>query len=193
MLLGLCDPASALCPKESNILVYFLIFGSLLILLFGMTLLLRAGKTNTGNADYSEAPLWNEKAADMHMPSYNQTERSISEPFDREAILAEMKTPPIFGNAQRRPLQSATVSNADERVITSLPFEPAAQDVTNAPAPALTPDLEPASTPSLSPTLIKQPKVQPAISPPPFSGHFGAHMPTSPMAPRLAAKGQVKE
>ena len=189
MLLGLCDPASALCPKESNILVYFLIFVSLLILLFGMALLLRAGKTNTGNADYNEALLRNEKAADMLMPPYNQTERPISEPFDREAILAEMKTPPIFGNAQRRPLQSATVSNADERVITSFPFEPAAHDVTNAPAPTLTPDLEPASTP----TLIKQPKVQPAISSPPFSGHFGAHMPTSPMAPRLAAKGQVKE
>ena len=194
MLLGLCDPASALCPKEPNILVYLLIFVSLLILLFGMTLLLRSGNTNTGNTDYSEAQLRAEKVADIHMPPHGQTARPISEPFDREAILAEMKTPPIFGNAQRRPLQSTTIPNVDERVILSPPsFESEVDNVANASEPAPIADREAVFTPPLSPTLTKQPKGQPAISPSPFSGHFGAHMPTSPMAPRLAAKGQVKE
>lgn len=169
MLLSICDPASAWCPKEPNILVYFLVVVSLLLLITGMGLLLRAG-----NASYRETHPKPEKPVKQSKPEMVNAEkipaRTSPTAFDREAVLADMKAPPVFGNARRRPLQPALDRDASERVFSASPFEPARPE-----------PLVPAAPPN------------PPVPPSSFAGNFDAHMASSPMAPRLARKTSADE
>lgn len=185
LLLGICDPTAAWCPKEPNILVYFAVVVSLLLLIVGMGTLLRAG-----NASYRETHPKKEKPAKQPQAYTADAINTPAPPahggFDREAVLAEMKTQPVFGNARRRPLQSAATQDAAERVYATPPFErPQTQSATDEPA-LQTPVPPVTATAPIAPT----PPARPSSA---FAGDFEAHMASSPMAPRLAPKTPIKE
>lgn len=197
MLLGLCDPAGALCPTEPNILVYILLVASLLVLLFGMGLLIGSGRTNSSKAEAPQEPQsakdWqhiygsNDAAAERVARRRDTTD--IAQPdtapsapasFDREAVLADMKAPPVFGNAKRKPAVSQPNpltemqhdgSTDSERAISERPMSEEA--------------LPPTPSPAVSPRMPNQNE---ATTPAPAIGHFGGHMASSPMAPRRAPK-----
>lgn len=193
MLLGLCDPAGVLCPAEPNILVYILLVASLLVLLFGMGLLIGSGRTSSseaqepqsakdwqhiyGSNDAAAERVARHRDADMTPPN---TAPSAPASFDREAVLADMKAPPVFGNAKRKhavsqpnPLAEMQydAETGNERAV----FERAMSEEALPPTPP----------PAVSPPMPNQNE---AATTAPAIGHFGAHMASSPMAPRRAPK-----
>lgn len=180
LLLGLCDPSSAFCPKEPNILVYFGVVASLIVLLFGLGTLLRSGQ-----ASYREThpvkerlitpkPEASRKAGGSgERPS--DTGRDVAQQFDREAVMADMTAKPVFGQAKRRPLVSPS----------PVPAQPVEQDdaIRQLPLEAL---LEPPPPTTQKPEQIEPEKIEmPQASIPRSDDFYGGYASSSPMAPRI--------
>lgn len=180
LLLGLCDPSSAFCPKEPNILVYFGVVASLIVLLFGMGTLLRSGHASYRETHpVKERPVTPKPEAARKAGGSGErpsdTGQDVAQQFDREAVMAEMTAKPVFGQAKRRPLVSPSLVSPSP-----VPAQPVERDdaIRQLPLEAL---LEPQLPIAQKPEQIEIPQAPIA----PSNDFYGGYASSSPMAPRI--------